>query len=170
MQYTFYGSLIAADEYFENRLHSEVWVDSSIYDRRRALIAASRIIDTMNYKGDKAAVAVVLLADPEADTAAIYTAEASQYHEFPRGTDTEVPSQIEQATYEISYALLDGRDPDLELESLGISSQGIDSVRTTYARGQVPIEHLVNGVPSHMAWRLVRPFLRDEEQVKLVRI
>lgn len=170
MQYTFYGTLVAADEYFENRLYSDVWINSSIHDRRRALIAASRIIDTMNYKGDKAAVAALLLADPEADTAAIYAAEASQYHEFPRGTDTVVPTQIEQAVYEISYALLDGRDPDLELESLGISSQGIDSVRTTYSRGQVPIEHLVNGVPSHMAWRLVRPFLRDEEQIKLVRI
>lgn len=170
MQYTFYGTLAAADEYFENRLYSDVWINSSIHDRRRALIASSRIIDTMNYKGDKAAVAALLLADPEADTTAIYAAEASQYHEFPRGTDTEVPTQIEQAVYEISYALLDGRDPDIELESLGISSQGIDSVRTTYSRGQVPIEHLVNGVPSHMAWRLIRPFLRDEEQIKLVRI
>lgn len=58
----------------------------------------------------------------------------------------------------------------MELETLGISSQGIDSVRTTYARNQVPIEHLINGVPSNAAWRLLRPFLRDEDAVKLVRV
>ena len=41
--------------------------------------------------------------------------------------------------------------------------QGISSVRTTYNRSQVPIEHIVNGVPNALAWRLLRPFLRDEE-------
>jgi hypothetical protein len=157
-------------EYFSNRLYSDAWDNAPFEAKRRALIAASRIIDTMNYKGEKAAVAALLAADPKANQTAIYASEASQYHEFPRGTDTTVPSAIEQATYEISYALLDGRDPDLELESLGISSQGIDSVRTTYSRNQVPIEHIVNGVPSHLAWRLLRPFLRDEDQIKLIRI
>ncbi len=67
-------------------------------------------------------------------------------------------------------ALLDDRDPDMELEALGISSQGIESVRTTYARNQVPIEHLINGVPSTLAWRLIRPFLRDSDSIKLIRV
>ena len=150
IQYTYYGSMIAAIEYFSNRLFSEPWDNATIEDKRRGLIAASRIIDTLNYKGT--------IASP------------TQYHEFPRGSDTVVPAAIEQACYEIAIALLDNRDPDMELEALGISSQGIESVRTTYSRKQVPIEHLINGVPSNCAWRLLRPFLRDEDAIYLVRV
>lgn len=168
--YTFYGTMVAAIEYFNNRLHSYPWDSTSVDDRRRALIAATRIIDTLNFKGDKAAVYSVLLADADATQEEIRAAEASQPHEFPRGEDVEAPATIEQACYEIALCLLDGRDPDMELEALGISSQGIESVRTTYARNQVPIEHLINGVPSNSAWRLLRPFLRDEDAIKLIRV
>jgi hypothetical protein len=150
IQYTFYGTMLAALEYFSNRLYSDPWDNATIEDKRRALIAATRIIDTLNYK-DEIAV-------------------EGQYHEFPRGTDTDVPAAIEQACYEMAMCLLDGRDPDLELESLGISSQGIESVRTTYSRSRIPIEHLINGVPSSQAWRLIRPFLRDENSIKLIRV
>ncbi|MGN6461659.1 MAG: methionine synthase [Pseudolabrys sp.] len=67
-------------------------------------------------------------------------------------------------------SLLDGKDPELELENLGISSQGYESVRTTFSRSQVPIEHIINGVPNASAWRLLRPFLRDEDAIKLARV
>lgn len=150
IQYTHYGTMLRALEYFSNRLHTDPWDNATIDDKRKGLIAATRIIDTLNYKG---AIAV-----------------KDQYHEFPRGKDTTVPPAIEQACYEMAMCLLDGRDPDLELEALGISSQGIESVRTTYARSQVPIEHLINGVPSSLAWRLIRPFLRDENSIKLIRV
>ena len=57
------------------------------------------------------------------------------------------------ACYEIAHSLLDGKDPELELENLGIVSQGFGSVRTTYNRSQIPIEHIINGIPSVQAWR-----------------
>lgn len=168
--YTYYGTMIAAIEYFNNRLHSDPWDGATIEDKRRGLIAATRIIDTLNFKGSKATVYAALLADEDATTAVLQAADLSQYHEFPRGADTVVPGPIEQACYEIAIALLDDRDPDMELEALGISSQGIESVRTTYSRKQVPIEHLINGVPSNTAWRLLRPFLRDEDALYIVRV
>jgi len=56
------------------------------------------------------------------------------------------------------------------LENLGITSQGYASVRTTYARNQVPIEHIINGVPSPQAWRWLKPFLRDDDAIKLSRV
>jgi P2-related tail formation protein len=170
ISYTNYGTLAGAITYFASRLHSDPWDEASADDRNRALLAATRVIDTLNYKGDKNAVYVAKLADPEITDAAIREAEASQPHEFPRGSDTSVPAAIEQANYEIALALLDGRDPDIELEAMGISSQGIESVRTTYARNQVPVEHLINGVSSALAWRLLRPFLRDDDAVKLIRV
>lgn len=150
IQYTIYGTLLSALEYFSKRLHSRPWDQATVEDKNKALIAATRIIDALNFKGQKT--------------------DLDQHHEFPRDGDTVVPAAIEQATYEIAISLLDGRDPDMELESLGISSQGIESVRTTYNRTKPPIEHLINGVPSSQAWRLLRPFLRDENSITLIRV
>lgn len=167
---TYYGTLAEANDYFDNRLHETAWYGSSSADRPKALIAATRIIDALNFKGYKHTVYELLEDDPDADDDEIREQEAEQALEFPRGADTEVPEAIRIACYELAHSLLDGRDPELELENLGISSQGYESVRTTYARNQVPIEHIVNGVPNSMAWRLLRPFLRDEDAIRLARV
>jgi len=166
----YYGTLQEANDYFDHRLHETAWTGADVADRPKALWAATEIIDTLNFKGQKAPVYALLLANPDATMAELREAEASQPMEFPRGTDTEVPEAIRRACYEIAHSLLDGKDPELELENLGIISQGYSSVRTTYQRSQVPIEHLINGVPNALAWRLIRPFLRDGDQLKISRI
>ena len=170
IQYTIYGTMAEAETYFANRLHSGAWDRASAETRRRALIGATNIIDTLAYKGSKAAVCTLLAADPDATDAEIRAAEATQYHEFPRGEDTDTPDDIVRAAYEIAFSLLDGKDPEMELEAMGISSQGIESVRTTYARQQLPIEHIINGVPNALAWRLIRPFLRDGKCIQIIRV
>jgi hypothetical protein len=146
----FYGTVLEATSYFDNRLHSTVWFNASAPNRNAALIQSARIIDGFAFKGQK--------TDPE------------QSLEFPRGTDTEVPQDIRIAAYEISINLLDGRDPEMELESMAVTSEGYSSVRTTYNRDAVPTEHLINGVPSATAWRLIRPYLRDDNTLKLSRV
>lgn len=184
----YYGDVSEATDYFAMRLHETAWSSASVANRPKALWAATQIIDTLNYKGFKAPVWDLLQTynltaiphyTPGADgltnvlqptLAAIRAAEASQALEFPRGDDTTVPEAIRKACYEIAHSLLDGKDPEIELENLGISSQGYSSVRTTFARDQVPIEHLINGVPNAMAWRLLRPFLRDGDAIKLSRV
>jgi len=166
----YYGSISEANDYFEMRLHSPAWLRSLVADRPKALWAATLIIDAMNYKGNKSTVYTLLEADSNATVAEIRAAEAAQALEFPRGADTTVPVDIRKASYEIAYALLDGKDPELELENLGITSQGYASVRTTYSRNQVPIEHIINGVPSPQAWRWLKPFLRDDDAIKLSRV
>lgn len=166
----YYGTLLEAEDYFAGRLHEQAWTGAAVVDRPRALRAATRILDTLNYKGYKSTVYALLDGDPCATDAQIRAAEAAQVLEFPRGDDTEVPEAIRIACYEIAHSLLDGKDPELELENLGIMSSGLSSVRTTYNRAQVPIEHLINGVPNAMAWRLVRPFLRDEDALRLSRV
>ena len=90
--------------------------------------------------------------------------------EFPRGADTEVPEAIRVASYEIAYALLDGKDPELELENLAVNAMGYGAVKTSYERSQLPIEHIINLVPSSVAWRLLKPFLRDSDALKLLRL
>jgi len=178
----YYGTLVEADSYFASRLHESAWSDADPADRPKALWAATQIIDTLNYKGYKRPVYVLLqqygLQDiPSAvgscsspTVEEVMTAEASQALEFPRGGDTEVPLAIRRACYEIAHSLLDGKDPELELENLGIESQGYASVRTTFSRNHVPVEHIVNGVPSALAWRLLVPFLRDDDAIRVSRV
>ena len=167
---SYYGTVSEANTYFESRLHEYAWGDADIADRPRALFAATQIVDSLNFKGVKHAVYELQLANTSATDEEIREAEASQPLEFPRGADTVVPEAIRKAAYEIAHSLLEGKDPEMELENLGITSQGYASVRTTYNRAQVPIEHLVNGIPNALAWRWLRPFLRDEDAIRLSRV
>lgn len=172
--YTYYGTVDEADTYFDNRLHEEAWTDASADDRRKALIAATVIIDALNYRGQKAAVYDIMYDSDgillDVTDEELRDADWSQDLEFPRDSDVDVPEEIEIACWEIAHALLDGVDPDLELENLGVVSQGIASVRTTYNRNHTQVEHLINGIPSAAAWRYLRPFLRDSSAIKFSRV
>ncbi len=168
-----YGSLVKANAYFLTRLHAEAWEDSSSLNQTKALYTATRIIDRLNYKGYKNTVYLVLEAaddyeDVSQDDRRV--AEAAQELEFPRDADTVVPTDIETACFEIALALLDGVDPDVELENLGTAGQGYGGVKISYNRDQQPIEHLLHGVPSAMAWRILKPFLRDGRAVITARV
>lgn len=167
---SYYGNLLEANEYFALRLRERAWTQSSLADRPKALWAATVIIDSLNFKGLRSTVYTLLTANPYATDEEIRAAEVDQPLEFPRGEDTVVPETIRRANYEIAHALLDGKDPELELENLGIISQGYASVRTSYSRNQVPIEHIINGIPSPQAWRWLKPFLRDDDALVLSRI
>lgn len=168
-----YATVSEANAYFATRLHTSAWDNASPTEQEKALIMASDAIDCLNFKGDKSTVAILLsgVVDiSEVDAAALRAAEAAQEREFPRGSDTQVPDQIKRASYEIAYALLDEVDPDLELENLAVVSQGYAGIRTTYNRIQQPIEHLLAGIPSATAWRILKPFIRDGKFVKISRV
>lgn len=167
---SYYGSVSEATEYFALRLHEFAWSEAEVEDRPRALFAATQVVDSLNFKGNKHSVYELLQSNATASLDEIREAEASQPLEFPRGADTVVPEAVRKATYEIAHSLLEGKDPEMELEQLGITSQGYASVRTTYSRSQVPIEHIINGIPNALAWRWIRPFLRDEDAIHLSRV
>jgi hypothetical protein len=190
----FYGTLQEAQDYFDNRFHEKAWSKAKPLDRPKALRAATIIIDTLAYKGVKAAVATYMNSIPQSQwtDVALRAADASQSLEFPRGNppngsrtleigvvnsvvtpdppDTAVPEAIRIACYEIAHSLLDGKDPERELENLGISSHGFEGVRTAYDRSMIPVDHIVNGVPNALAWRLIQPFLRDDNAIHLSRV
>jgi len=146
----YYGTVDEADTYFANRLHEEAWTLSSASDKPKALIAATRLIDALRFKGCKTVTTQAL--------------------EFPRDTATEVPEPIRVACYEIAHALLDGADPDTELENLGLTSQKYASVSVTYSRDAGVQEHTVNRIPSPQAWAWLRPYLKDEDAIYLNRV
>lgn len=196
--FPFYGSIQSADEYFQCKLFEQAWGLSNPTERQNSLIAAARIVDSLNYKGVKHSVYVVLQQSGTVGTCgcggscgstcshayiqppancndpalrqALRDAEAAQELEFPRGPDTVVPERIEWASYEIAVALLDGVDPDMELENMSMRSHGIGSVQASYSRNQEPLEHFMNGVPSIAAWKFMRPFLRDDTLRRLIRV
>jgi hypothetical protein len=176
----FYGTVDEATAYFAERLHETAWTDADPSDRPKALQAATRIIDTLNFKGEKHSVWALLgeyrphepwpMPGRRPSPEQIHAANAAQELEFPRDSDVEVPEEIRIACFEIAHALLDGRDPELEVEALAITQQNYGSVQTSYSRAGSPLEHVANGVPSVMAWRLLRPFLRSSDEITFSRV
>ena len=144
-----YISVVDADTYFDERLNSDAWEDATTADKTKALITSTRMIDRLNFRGNKTV--------------------ATQSEQFPRGEDTEVPDDIKYACCEIAIALLDGVDPELEFENLDMVSQGYANVRSTYNRSSKP-EHLIAGIMSIIAWRYLKPYLRDPTYLDISRV
>jgi hypothetical protein len=144
-----YATEAEAVLYFSGRLNADAWDDADSYERDKALINATRIIDRLNFKGAKTV--------------------ATQVLQFPRDNDTVVPDDIKSACSEIALALLDGVDPELEFENLNMVSQGYANVRSTYDRN-LPSEHIAAGIPSVSAWRYLKPYLRDVNAVDVSRV
>jgi len=140
-----------ADTYFDEQLFTDAWDDTleSSGDRNRALIQATKIIDRLNFAGDK-------------------TSE-TQENEFPREEDTTVPLDIQYACAEIAIKLLDGINPDMEVENLGLVSQGISTVKTTYDRSFV-LDYMREGIPSAQAWAYLRPYLINPNTIDISRV
>ena len=144
-----YTTITEAQTYFDGRLNTEAWDDADKTKRDKSLKHATSLIERLNFTGDKA--------------------DEDQVLQFPRGDDTTVPTDIQYACAELAMALLDGVDPDLELENLGMVSQGIASIRSTYDVSR-PSEHILAGIPSASAWRFLKPYLRDPLTVNLDRV
>lgn len=144
-----YGTLERANIYFDNRLRNQPWIEANVHERKNAMVEATELIDRLNFAGSKHS--------------------ESQFHQFPRGDDLVVPPDIEKATYEIALKLLDGYDPELEIDNLPSSGQGFSSVRDTYNRTFV-LEHLSAGIPSVKAWHFLKPYLADPKVLVLRRV
>jgi hypothetical protein len=145
MQYT---TEIEGNAFADRYLHTVPWEVANSTDRNKGLMQATIIIDRLNLRGEKT--------------------DATQELQFPRDADTEVPDDVKHACWLVALALLDGVDPDLEFENLQMVTQGYANVRSTYDR-DLPAEHLLAGVPSIAAWRLLKPFLRDRNEINLLR-
>jgi len=137
-----------ADLLFAERLHTEEWDNATTEDKLKALIMATLAIDRLNFRG--------------------YKADESQERQFPRGTDTVVPDDILYACCEIALKLLEDLDPDMELNDLTINHHQFSLVRNTQDRSFAQ-EHVVAGIVSPTAWKLLLPYLRDASSVSVVR-
>lgn len=143
-----YGSVQEADRYFGVLLHGELWERSTSIRKYKALVSATKQIDTLRFSGVRTV--------------------ATQPLEFPRfGLDT-VPIAIRQAAYEEAISLLKGVDPTTEYDNLFVRSRGFGSLRTDY-EPQNPPEHKKAGITSLRAWQIILPYLKPALDLKLRR-
>ena len=145
-----YATIVEAQAYFDGRLNTGPWDDADPADQDKALIMATMTcIERLNFRGEKT--------------------DSDQALQFPRGNDTDYPQDIKNACAEIALALLDGVDPELEFDNLRMKSQAYGVVRSTYDSDRAP-EHYVAGIPSSIAWRFLKPYLRNVFTVNLNRV
>ena len=147
---TQYATITQANTYLQDRLNTSAWDNASGVDQDKALKQATRAIDLLNYHGIK-------------------TGGDGQENQFPRNDDTEVPEDIINACIEEALVLLDGKDPELEYESLFIIDTQYANIKSKQKSDQVPY-HITAGIMSITAWRLLSPYLRDPSSINLRRV
>lgn len=143
-----YTTVDYANTYFAQKLHTEAWDEADTPTQTKALSHSTLLLNRLNYIDDKT--------------------NSLQVDQWPRFKATVIPDDIQQACCELALSLLDGIDPDLELKNLSNTKEEFGQVKSTFDRSQLT-EHILAGVPSITAWRLVLPWLRDSRTVTLVR-
>lgn len=136
-----YLTILEATTYFDGRLFSDAWDDANDTDRLKSLTMATRSLDRLNYHGQKA--------------------DSSQELQFPRLNDTVVPQDIKDGCAEEALALLDGKDPECERESIGITETAIGPVKAKFDRETARPINILHGLMSATAWSYILPYLRD---------
>lgn len=146
---TAYITVEEADAYFADRLNTEPWEEATDTDKLKALKTATQAIDRLNFKGSKT--------------------DSSQVLEFPRNGASILPNAIIYAVCEEAFTLIDGKDPELEAESLGSINNKFATVGSTYD-SDVRKDHIRAGIMSHVAWLHLIPFLSDPQSIVLRRV
>lgn len=162
-----YGNVVDGDNYFTRSLRGSCWKEASQEEKVAALTDATRLIDALSFKGKKASddqplqfPRTITIRRRIVNTNCTEAVEVVQEN---------VPASINAAAYEIALCLLDGYDPDLEIENLGSTSQGLGQVRDTFTRDFV-LDHIRAGIPSAKAWASLRPYLIDANTVRVRRV
>lgn len=145
----FYGSIADGNLFFSRRLRAQDWEGATLANKRKALYQSTKLIDNLNFIGEKT--------------------DETQKLQFPRGGDTEVPPRIVEATYLIAAKLLSGKfDPDLELGESRLTRSRFGS-QVEIEQDAIAHPHIMSGIPTVEAWRLLAPYLVNYTAIQLIR-
>lgn len=145
---SYYGTVADGDIYFSNKLRPVSWTSATDAEKLLALKEATVILEMFAYRGIKT--------------------DSNQELEFPRGGDIEIPTDIEEAAYEIAFNILKGLDLDQEMRNANIK-------RRKYGR-DIETEYFGNnsfistGMLSVLAYQKIYPYLRDSDSYDMVRV
>jgi len=146
---TAYITRMEAQVYFDGRLNTGPWDAADDTTKDKALLQATRAMDRLNFRGEKA--------------------DESQALQFPRSGDDTVPEDIECACAEEALALLDGKDPEMEREALAITEQTFGKIKAKFDRDAGRPINILNGIMSATAWGYLLPYLRDPLTMRISR-
>ena len=146
---TIYASVHEGDNFFEDELGGEAWSSATKSQQQKALNKAARLINRLRYSG--------------------YKTSGTQYEEFPRNGETDVPDDIMIAVILVADRLLDGIDTETEFENLQLTSATFSQISSTYNRKTIA-PHVAAGIPSSDAWRLLLPYLKVSTTIPLCRV
>lgn len=146
---TNYATIDEAQDYLDGILNTEAWDNAIESKKTKALTMATRAIDNLNFINSKY--------------------DADQEQQWPRGLSSTIPDAIKFACAEIALSLLDGADPDIELENLRLIDNDYGQLKTKYNPKDKP-EWIVAGIPSIRAWRFLKPYLRVNQNVRIKRV
>lgn len=158
-----------AQEYFDQTLNNVAWEAATIQQQTAALLDATKIIDRLRYSGVK-------LSDYQ--TSVLGQAVSPQPLEFPRvsiqpldvvNNPPTTPEGVLIACCLIAQALLDGVDPEIELQNIGTITQSYSTLRENYDPVVIR-EAFRAGVPSVQAWNYLVEYLDPSRGIKLRRV
>lgn len=135
-----YATVVQADEYVQNYYSSSdslrlAWEALPESDRLVSLNRAEQVIDRLPFKGKP----------------------VSANKAFPRHPDTEIPSEVVQATIELAVQSLDKEAKErYELRRQGVRSYKLGDLSESFSEVAVAAP----GVDAH-AYSIVFPFLRN---------
>lgn len=155
-------SLAEADAYMESRLNASTWESSaSTDDKNRALVEATRMLDTLAWAGRTAADTQALawprdwVVDPDSPT--------QDYFD-----NDELPQRLKDATMELAFQFIKAGTTDVAARDtkLDVVSETIDVISKTYAPHGRP-----DGVRRYpRVWGLIAPLMaRGANQRRTVR-
>lgn len=136
-----YTTVEEADTYLGNTIDYLIWLSTDTNTKVRALNTATRQIDNLKYKGDKTL--------------------STQTFQFPRNGNLVVPTDIKDACVLLAGALVDGVSIEEEYNSQSVTAESYTNIKTTYSRESSNSEHILNGIPSILAWKKLKPYLAD---------
>jgi len=143
-----YNTTAELDTFFAGRLNTTPYDNAMSGDKTKAATQATAIVDRLNYLGKRLV--------------------ATQDNEFPRDPDASIPQDIKDAHALIVLALLDGREIEAERDQLDIVNQTFANVKASFNRAELP-PHILAGVLSFEAWTILKPYLRDQQAIQLLR-
>lgn len=138
-----------ADAYIQNyKVERSEWENASEGNKEIWLNKATRALDSLVWKSVRT--------------------DSLQPNAFPRGSETDIPQDILDATAELAFAYSCGVNPDLEFDNLSISSRKLGPVSTT-SDTTIPKVFVILGIVSLDAYRLIAPYLQSSKLQRIER-